>query len=239
MSTNAQRGRKIRKKKQSMLPFYIGIGAVAAIGLIFAVYAYMTRDTGEIPTVSGVQKTALSVPSGRNEQGYWYKGDPNAPVTVVEFADYQCPGCASFALGDAERLMADYIQTGRVRLVFHDFPLPQHAQARSAHTAAFCAGEQGEYWSMHDTLYKRQSEWAENRRAESFFAAYAQALGIEMGAFQQCQASGNFNSHIERAISDGLAVNVPATPSFTVDGRLVTRDQLFNEIEAALSAKGL
>jgi protein-disulfide isomerase len=238
MSTNLQRGRKVQKKKQSLTPFYIGVGVVAAVGLLFAAYAYFTRDSGEIPQVSGVEKTTLTVATGRTDAGFWYKGDPNAPVKVVEFADYQCPGCASFALGQEEQIMQEFVEPGKVQFIFNDFPLQQHAQARSAHTAAFCAGEQGEYWSMHDTLYKRQNEWSDNRRAESLFAGYAQALGLDTAAFQQCQSSG-FASQIDQGVADGLAINVPATPSFTVDGKLVSRDQLVNEINAALAAKGL
>ena len=138
-------------------------------------------------------------------------GRNDAPVTLVEFSDYQCPFCQRFFATTLPALKKDYIDSGKLRYVFRDFPLDVHAQARKAAEAAHCAGEQGKYWEMHDALFRNQSALAPARLAE-----YARAVGVDGGKFDECLASGRYARRVERGLADGAAAGVQGTPGFVV-----------------------
>jgi len=139
-------------------------------------------------------------------------GQDDAPVTIVEFSDYQCPYCRRFATQVFPVLMRDYIETGKVRYVFRDFPLTQiHPQAAKAHESAHCAGEQEQYWAMHDLLFKKQNDLsvlALNR--------YAEEIGLDVERFKTCLESGHHETAIQNDIQAGAKADVRGTPSFII-----------------------
>jgi protein-disulfide isomerase len=157
-------------------------------------------------------------------------GRPTAPVTLVEFSDYQCPFCQRFFLATLPALKKEYIDTGKVRYVFRDFPLDQiHPQARKAAEAAHCAGEQGKYWEMHDVLFGNQQALEPPKLSE-----HARALGLDGARFDQCLASGTHAARVAQGLTDGQATGVQGTPGFvvakttpgdTVEGTLVVGAQ--------------
>lgn len=157
-------------------------------------------------------------------------GRPTAPVTLVEFSDYQCPFCQRFFLATLPTLKKDYIDTGKVRYVFRDFPLDQiHPQARKAAEAAHCAGEQGKYWEMHDVLFGNQQALQPPKLSE-----HARALGLDGARFDQCLTSGTHAARVNQGLTDGRAAGVQGTPGFvvakttpgdTVEGTLVVGAQ--------------
>jgi len=139
-------------------------------------------------------------------------GRPDAPVTIVEFSDYQCPFCQQFFLATLPALKRDYIDTGKVRYVFRDYPLDQiHPQARKAAEAAHCAGDQGKYWEMHDLLFRSQRALALPQLSE-----HARTLGLQDAAFDGCLASGKYAERVSKGLSDGLAAGIQGTPGFVV-----------------------
>jgi protein-disulfide isomerase len=139
-------------------------------------------------------------------------GRPDAPVTLVEFSDYQCPFCQRFFATTLPALKRDYVDTGKVRYVFRDFPLDQiHPLARKAAEAAHCAGEQGKYWEMHDVLFQNQRALAPLQLAE-----HARTVGVDGAKFEECLASGRQAARVERGLTDGAAVGVQGTPTFVV-----------------------
>jgi len=150
-------------------------------------------------------------------------GAPEAPVTVVEFMDYECAYCQAFAKATFPALKAKYVDTGRVRWVARDFPLPRHPRSRPAAVAAACAGEQGTFWPMHDGLL------ANGLLRDADFAARAQELGLDAGAFEACRARAGHDTWLDAALAAGRDVGVAGTPSFlvgptrgdTVRGRLL------------------
>ena len=113
------------------------------------------------------------------------KGDPNAPVTIVEFSDYECPFCEKFYAETLEQLENEYINTGKVKLIYRDFPLGSHPNAQKAAEAAECAGEQGRYYGMHDMLFENGASGG-----VASYKAYAQQLGLDTAAFNNCLDSG-------------------------------------------------
>lgn len=138
-------------------------------------------------------------------------GRADAPVTLVEFSDYQCPFCQRFFATTLPALKKDYIDTGKLRFVYRDFPLEMHPHAREAAVAAHCAGEQGKYWEMHDALFQYQAGLAPTQLAER-----ARALGLDGPRFDQCLTSGRHAARIERGLADGAAAGVQGTPGFVV-----------------------
>src|SRR5687768_14973494 len=159
------------------------------------------------------------------------KGNPNAPVTLVEFTDYQCPTCAA-AQPVLDRLLAEY--GDRLRLVVRDFPLEMHAEARKAAEAAEAAREQGKYWDFAAILFRNQSALKPEQLKQ-----YAQVIGLDRAKFDAALDTGKFADKVERDMLDGQRVGISGTPTFFVNGRRAkepTYDGLKAAIEAALKA---
>jgi protein-disulfide isomerase len=150
-------------------------------------------------------------------------GDPNAPITVIEYADFQCPFCHSFASETKPQLEAQYIKTGKVYLVYRDFPLVDiHPGALLAAHAADCAADQGSFWPMHDRLFAGAAmrEWSSGG-GEDFktFLGYAQALQLDVGKLQQCISSNQQAARIAADYRAGAERGVRSTPTFLVNGQ--------------------
>jgi protein-disulfide isomerase len=146
-------------------------------------------------------------------------GRADAPVTLVEFSDFQCPFCGRFFATTFPALKRDYIDTGKLRYVLRDYPLDQlHPNARRAAEAAHCAGAQGKYWEMHDVLFHNQGALAPPQLAQ-----YARAVGVDGAVFDQCVSSGQYAPEIERGLTDGAAAGVQGTPGFVI-GRITAAD---------------
>jgi len=138
-----------------------------------------------------------------------YRGDANAPLTLIEFSDYQCPFCGRHAQETLPKIEAEYIKTGKVKYVFRDFPLSFHKQAMKAAQAAHCAGEQGKYWEMHDRFFGDQKVLALGD-----FSTDVKALGLNATPFETCLNSDKYQSEVEKDMADGKQAGVTGTPGF-------------------------
>ena len=138
-------------------------------------------------------------------------GPDRAPITIVEFSDFQCPYCQKSAgiLKELRRLYGD-----RIRLIYRDYPGPNHPYEPQAAIAARCAGEQGKFWEYHDLLFDRQSSgkgWD--------FASLSKELGLQQSVFEGCLNSGRFREQMTKDLQDGLKLGVTSTPTFFLNGR--------------------
>ena len=159
------------------------------------------------------------------------KGDENAPVTVVMFADFQCPFSLNFWLKTLPKLEEQYIKTGKVKLVYKDFPLNSiHPQAQKAAEAAECADDQGKFWEYHDVLFERQREWGSTQGTEKF-KEYAQELGLDAEQFAECLDSGKYADEVSNDYNDGKNYSVSGTPTFFVNGIKVAGAQPFSKFK--------
>lgn len=141
-----------------------------------------------------------------------FLGSPDSPLVLVEFSDYQCPFCARFFNNTLPLIKKEYIDTGKLRYVFKDFPLDFHKLAQKASEAAHCAGEEGKYWEMHDLLFKNQAKLAEPDLMD-----HAGKLGLNADAFKKCLADGRFAEGIKKDLEDGRTNSgVTGTPSFVL-----------------------
>jgi protein-disulfide isomerase len=162
------------------------------------------------------------------------RGRADAPVTIVEFSDYECPYCAG-----SEAVVRDLLAVypDRVRLVFQSFPLNIHPRAAAASEAALCAGEQGLYWPMHDLLFA-----AEGRLGPADLRSHAGRAGVDVPKWDSCVASGRMAAEVTRQKRNGENAGVAGTPAFFVNGRAVPADRSAGSfrrlIDAELAAAG-
>ena len=146
-------------------------------------------------------------------------GDPNAPITIIEFSDFQCPFCARFNTQTLPAILDEYIEQGKVKLVFRDFPIQSiHPNALPASVAAECANDQGNFKGMHDILFEKQNEWnrLETVDALSLFSQYASEMQLEQETFDSCLTSGKHIPEIRNDLDDGRDYGVSGTPGFFV-----------------------
>ena len=195
-----------------MKKFYMILGLVAVVGIV-AVGASMRGSTGatellDLGDVSDEELVAMA-------QGMIY-GDPDAPVTIMEFGDYQCPACGQFAGSVKPQVDLAYIETGQAKLVFHDFPLPGHPNAFPAARAARCAGDQDQYFAYHDLLFRNQQQWSLKSNPAGEFVSYAEEAGLDRSAFAECLESDRFADVVtaNRMLGERLAVG--GTPTLFV-----------------------
>jgi protein-disulfide isomerase len=153
-------------------------------------------------------------------------GPRNAPVTIVEFSDFQCPFCASVHQV-LKRVLATY--PDEVRLVFRHFPLARHPAAKPAAEAAECAGQQGRFWEYHDRLFAQPAAIDATR-----LRAIADELGLNGQAFASCLEEGSMRSRISRDVDEGRRAGVTATPTFFVDGQLLEGAQPFEKFKSII-----
>jgi len=151
------------------------------------------------------------------------KGPSDAPITIVEFSEFQCPYCHK-ARAVVNRILDTY--KDKVRYTFRDFPLSFHKMAPKAAEAANCAGEQGKYWEYNEYLFEHQSELAEDKLKD-----HAKAVGLNVDKFTTCLTSGKFADEIEKDINDGMAAGVSGTPAYFINGIFISGAQPFENFQ--------
>ncbi len=153
-------------------------------------------------------------------------GPANAPVTIIEFSDYECPFC-SRAEATINQVKKAY--EGKIRVVFRDFPLNFHQHAQKAHEAAGCAQEQGKFWEMHDKLFANQKALG-----IANLNTYATEIGLDMAKFETCLSSGARADEVKNDLKEGQLAGVSGTPAFFINGRFLSGAQPFDAFAAII-----
>ena len=165
------------------------------------------------------------------------KGSPDAPITIVEYSDYQCPFCLRHFQETMPQLQS-YIDAGQVRYLFKDFPIHNiHPQAQKAHESARCASEQGgdeSYWQMHDLLFANQERWANNSNHVDIFKSFAAELALAQAEFDECLDSGRYAEAVNVEVDEGVQLGVRGTPSFFINGQPLVGAQPFSVFQQAI-----
>lgn len=154
------------------------------------------------------------------------KGNKNAPVTIVEFSDYECPFCEKFYSETLPQIEEKYIKTGKVKFVYRDFPLNFHQNAQKAAEAAECAGEQDKYYEFHNKLFEEGVGGGIGA-----FKQYAKDLKLDTAEFNQCLDSGKMRAEVQKDLTDGQSLGVSRTPAFFINGKEVVGAQPFSVFE--------
>jgi len=213
--------------------------------VIVAVVAVLTAGAGAMlyrakQRTSAVGSPAVAgLPGQLGAEPLHVRGDPDAPVTLEEFGDFQCPSCATTS-GVIGQLEQNY--GGRLRVVFRHYPLAMHSHAIDAALAAEAAGLQGRFWEMHDLLYKNQEVWSkasDPATAQQFFTAYARSLGLDVDRFAKDSNNDEVKGRVFWEGQQGVSRGVKNTPTLFINGREMgppfSAEHLRAEIDAALA----
>lgn len=176
------------------------------------------------PQVAAASRLADDVWQGLLKNPAASQGEETAPVTIVEFTDYQCPFCKRAFEQTYPEIKKQYMDTGKVRYLVHDLPLPIHPNAPAAALAARCAGEQGRYWPMHDAIFTNQDEWA-NGQADELMKQYAKGAGLNPSQFNSCYDGKKYQAAVEADAALAAQLGATGTPTFYINGRTLVGAQ--------------
>lgn len=214
---------KKQKQRRKMTNIAIGVGlfAIVAVAMIF-----FANQPAEAPIPDSIERYA-QLPQLRTENNFYRLGNPAAPVQVVEYASYTCPACLNFYETGMERVV-DLVREGVISYTFIPRFVGAYQNAEGAARAAFCAGEQGKYFEMHDALFTWQTQYGNTAFTQNRLVSGADELGLNVGDFRSCLTSGRANSHISNADQEANSRGFIGAPITTVNGTQVTTN--INEV---------
>lgn len=222
---------EIRQKRlhQQKKQRYIFIGIISVFALLVAALLIA-------PNFKSVGSIVEITPAARPQVVDNTMGDPNAPVKVEEYADFQCPACMRFATNFEPQIIQQYVTPGKVYYVFNSFSFIGQESVDAAQ-AAYCAMDQGKFWEYHDILFANQNGENIGDFTIPRLKAFAKTLGLDTNTFNTCLDSGAKKRKVDDDRTSGSGLGVNATPSFIVNGTLVHSDTLIQTIEEELAKK--
>lgn len=229
-------------KNKLILSLSIVVAAVLISGSIL--YANGMLGNGNGAAIGGGGPDAGGQPAGPvdvSEDDDPVLGDKDAKVTIIEFSDFQCPFCRSFFVNTLPQIKRDYIDTGKAKLVYRDFPLTAiHPAAEPSAQAAQCANDQNKFWEFHDKIFEEQQKL--NATGTVQFSAvelkkWAGEVGLNTSTFNSCLDSGKYKDEVAKDAADGVNAGVTGTPSFFVNGNIIIGAQPYAAFQAAIESE--
>ncbi len=215
--------------------FYAVLVVLAFAAGVLIGYAAWGRQTQVVVTQDQGSQAGAAAPTSAAQyvrykiptDGFPSKGPANAPITLVEFADFQCPFCRQWEQQTYQPLLDKY--AGKIRIVYRDFPLTQiHPNALPAAEAAQCANEQGKFWEFHDKLFEGQD------LSPAIYDQYAQELGLSMTQFDQCVSTEKYKAAIEADSQFAEQLGINSTPTFFINGLAIVGAQPISVFEQVI-----
>jgi protein-disulfide isomerase len=224
--------REARSASSRPKAFFWLLGAIIVVGVAALSYVATRRNQ----SVREVPQTVDTTGAGA-AQGYVI-GKVDAPVKIMEFADFECPACANFSVVTEPDVRTRIINSGLASLTYFDFPLNMHRNTVAASNAAACADEQGKFWPMHDRLFQAQTEWnGESTDApKPFFKRYAQEVGLDVAKWEACYDARKYQKRISANFAEGLRRGVDRTPSFVIGNKLYAGMSSFDEMKTIVDS---
>ncbi len=264
---NEHEGPAMHHKKENIISPEIILAISILLGAVILGYSMMTAANAIGTGIQGLTLQGTGNPSliptptpdpslGNNppaptaqmsdliQNGAGTLGNENAPITIVEFSDYQCPFCRAWFKDTKGQLQTNYIDTGKVKLVYKDFPLSFHPMAQPYAEAARCAGDQSKYWEMHDKIFNEQSTKGQGT-VQDFTATdikkWATDLGLDATAFNNCLDTAKYASAVQANFTEGQQIGVSGTPAFFIGksdgtGQLVVGAQPYTVFQQAIDS---
>ncbi len=217
---------------------FYGIVIVVLVGLL--VLSIFTQGFGIIKTQSEEQITNDQVNDitgfSVNFGSLPALGKESAQVAVVEFSDYQCPFCSQLYLGAEAGIKKNYVNSGKVKIYFRDFPLSFHPNAMPGAIAARCANDQDKFWEMHDKLFDNQNTWSVMADPTQTLEGYATGLGLDSAKFKSCYENQNHLAEINADEAEGQTYGVQGTPGSYI---IVPKEKIgATVIQSAVASSG-
>jgi protein-disulfide isomerase len=219
----------VREVRASSRPraFLWVLGLIALVGVAALGYV-ASKPRSSSADARDVADTTNAGPA----QGYLI-GKVDAPVKIIEFADFECPACGGFATITEPDVRTRIIDPGLANLTYYDFPLTMHRNTLSASNAAACADEQGKFWPMHDRIFQGQEEW--NGEAtdapKPFLKRYAGEIGLDVAKWETCYDARKYQKRISANLADGMRRGVNSTPTFIIGNKMYPSKLSYDELK--------
>ena len=228
---------KNNPKKSFIFGLITGVAVLAVIGFFIMLGLYLDKDKSVDAVPGGGDKVAVNNQAAPTAGGAEVsvatddniRGNQNAPITIVEFSDLQCPYCSKFHT-TMQQVMENY--PNDVKWVYKHFPLDSiHPYARPAAEASECAGEQGKFWEYTDKLFDNQSSLN-----QAYLSTAAEQVGLNTSQFESCLSSGKYESKVEADYREGLKLGVTGTPGSFINGQLIPGAVPYEQIESIIES---
>lgn len=236
------REQRAKRQRQQRLVAILAVsaGAILIAGLLIIPQLQRAlAPVGEIIEITPVERPMVDGAA---------LGDPNAPVLIEVWEDFQCPACRTYSEDIEPRIVQDYVATGKVRYVFRHYPfLDDRApmkESDQAANASMCAAEQGRFWDYHDILFANWNSENAGAFTDKRLVAFAETLALDMGEFNSCFNANKYEDQINQDLIAGQQAGVTGTPSVFVNGQQLTPgfipsyDQIAQAVDAVLSGSG-
>lgn len=220
----------------ALLPIALILGGL----IIVAVFVVWLTSAGQadVPAsdVGGLNPEVMQRFENEWDQLGVAIGDPDAPVTIREFGDYQCPSCKAFA-ATSERIREELVASGKVRFIFFAFPLAMHENSFEASVAARCAARQDKYWAYHEALFANQREWASMSDPMSMFLDLAVEVGIKAQRLKQCIVQGATRDAVVQTLALAKKIGIRATPTVMVGSKVFSGAVSYERVKTIVEAQ--
>lgn len=246
MNRRRRTSRQQQKSKQAGITrLQIGLVVGLAIIMVLAFIVFNQGAGGGAPAETASSESTpagqdawagidlSTIPSGLTKDGDPVLGSPDAPVTITEFSDYQCPHCANFAKNTLPLVIKDYVATGKVRYVHQDAAILGE-ESQWAAQAAHCAADQGHFWEYHELLFQKQSGENQGTFSRDNLKKYAADLGLDTTKFNQCVEQNTYSQKVVQETATAKQRGLKGTPSFFVDDEFVEGNIPFAQMKAII-----
>lgn len=223
--------RKAAQEQEVRRKQLLGLGGAVAVALVVALVLILLNRP---PDIGAPIIAAAPLPADIQESGTTL-GAADAPASIVEWGDYQCPGCGIFAREVAPRLITEYVEPGKASFEFRDFSFLGEESFRASEAAA-CADDQGAFWPYHDTLYTNQRGENQNAFSDVRLKEIAKSLSLDTAKFTSCLDSGEKRAEVEQSAADARAEGINSTPSVFINGTRIEDWRNWDAVKAALDA---
>ena len=232
-----------KRKRQERLNRLLVIGLII-VGAFMVVGFFVYQQYKPVGAIT------VPTPQAYTNTNFNSMGDPNAPVKMVEYSDYQCPFCARFHRETEEQIIQNFVNTGKVYFTSRSFgnwvSRGANTESQDAAAAAYCAGDQGKYWEYHDMLFANQNGENIGDFVRRRLDAFAQTLGLDTAQFKSCMDSGKYADRVTQDGVDGLAAIKAApnydanagygTPTFIINGYMIEGAQPYDTFKQAIES---
>ncbi len=210
--------------------------AILVAGALISGSLFYTNSGGKELTKAQIRPPGQNAVVEVSEDDDPFLGNKNAKVAIIEFSDYQCPFCRAFWRDSLPQLKKEYINTGKARFVYRDFPLSFHPMAAVSAQAAECAEEQGKYWEMHDIIFSEQDKRGQGtvQFTVQELKGWALEIGLDANKFNQCLDSERYKLEVEKDFSDGSTAGVSGTPTFFINGKSIVGAQPYSVLKSII-----